>query len=103
MTTGDPGAFLDHVITAILAIMVVSLFVALIRLVRGPSVLDRVVALDLMSIYSVGMIAAYAVDTEQVGLLDVAIAVALITFLATVAIARYLEKGVRKRSETDGA
>ncbi len=53
----------------------------------------RVVALDLMASLSVGFIAAYAVLTEQPLFLDVALVLALIAFLGTVAFAFYIEKG----------
>lgn len=77
-----------------LAILSSGLFLAFYRLVRGPSLPDRVVALDLIATISVAMIAVYAVITEKPILLDVAIVVALIAFLGTVAFARYVEKGV---------
>jgi multicomponent Na+:H+ antiporter subunit F len=55
--------------------------------------LDRVVALDLIGILSIGLMALYAVETGEALFVDVAIIVALIAFLGTVAFARYLEKG----------
>jgi multicomponent Na+:H+ antiporter subunit F len=60
--------------------------------VRGPTLPDRVVALDLMGVLSVGMIAAYAVLTDRPGLLDPASVLALVGFIGTVAFARYLER-----------
>ncbi len=77
---------------AALALIGLALTLTFIRLVRGPSLPDRVVALDLMGVLSVGMIAAYAVATDQPGLLDPASVLALVGFLGTVAFARYLER-----------
>jgi multicomponent Na+:H+ antiporter subunit F len=74
-------------------VLVLALFLAFIRLVRGPSLPDRVVALDLAAIVIVGMIAVQAIMTEQGVLLDVAIALALVSFLGTVAFARYVQRG----------
>ena len=74
-------------------ILVLALFVAFIRLVRGPSLPDRVVALELCGTVMVGMIAVQAIMTEQPVLLDVAIALALVSFLGTVAFARYVRRG----------
>jgi multicomponent Na+:H+ antiporter subunit F len=71
-------------------------FCALIRMVRGPSLSDRVVALDLMATLAVGFAVSYAMLTRQSILLDIATVVALLGFLGTVAFARwYLEKGIR--------
>ena len=77
---------------AALALMGLAMTLTFIRLVRGPSLPDRVVALDLMGVLAVGMIAAYAVATNQPGLLDPASVLALVGFLGTVAFARYLER-----------
>ncbi len=81
----------------IFTMLSVALFLAFYRLVRGPSLPDRVVALDLIAAIMVGMIAVYTIDTDQRVMLDAAIVVALITFLGTVAFAQYLER--RARSE----
>lgn len=77
-----------------LAMLSVALFLALARLTRGPSLPDRVIALDLTGTIAVGMITVYAMATGQPVFLDVAIVLALIAFLGTVAFARYIEKRV---------
>ena len=64
---------------------------AFIRLARGPSLPDRVVALDLVTALGVAVCAVYAVAHRQTVFLDVAIVLALISFVGTVAFARYLE------------
>jgi multicomponent Na+:H+ antiporter subunit F len=83
------------VTNVVLAILMAALLLAFLRLVRGPSLPDRVVALELISFLTTGVIATYAIVTDQHVFLDVAITLALITFLATVAFARYLEKSIR--------
>jgi multicomponent Na+:H+ antiporter subunit F len=75
-----------------LALVGLAMFLTFVRLVRGPTLPDRVVALDLMGVLAVGMLAAYAVATNQPVLLDPAAVLALVGFLGTVAFARYLEK-----------
>jgi len=84
---------MDILTTVILDLLIVALFVALVRLVLGPSLPARVVALDLMGILAVGMISVYAVATAQPIFLDVAVVLALIGFLGTVAFAYFVEKG----------
>ena len=63
-----------------------------IRFLKGPRIADRVIALDLMVIIGIGAIAVYSVLTNQPTFLDIAMVVALIGFLSTVAFAYYLEK-----------
>ena len=62
------------------------------RLFKGPSVPDRVVSLDLIAALAVGSISLYIIVTERTVYLDVAITLALIAFLSTVAFAHYLLK-----------
>lgn len=77
-----------------LAIMMVGAGLAFIRLVRGPALPDRVVAFDLLSIQVLGIICGTAIITGRPSLLDAAIILALLAFLATVAFARYVERRV---------
>ena len=77
-----------------LSMMSVAIALAVVRLVRGPSLPDRVVALDLLSILVAGATAVYAISTGQAGYLDVAMVLTLIAFIGTVAFARYIEKQV---------
>ena len=77
-----------------LSMMSVAIALAVVRLVRGPSLPDRVVALDLLSILVAGATAVYAIGTGQAGYLDVAMVLTLIAFIGTVAFARYIEKQV---------
>lgn len=69
-----------------------AIVLAFIRLLAGPSLPDRVVALDLITTIGIGIIAAYGVGAEQPVYLDVAIVVALISFVGTIAFAAYVER-----------
>ena len=82
-------------LTIVIPLLGVAGGLATVRLLRGPSLPDRVVALDLLGAVCIGIIAAYAEAYQQPAFLDVAIAVGLITFLGTVAVARYIERSAR--------
>lgn len=75
-----------------LGILIVALFLAMARLIKGPRLYDRVVALDLITSISAGIILVYAVMTGQPVYVDVAVIIFLIAFLGTVAISKYLTK-----------
>ena len=79
-----------------LPLLTLAVLVVFIRLVRGPSLPDRVVALDLMTTLGVGIIAAYAIGTNQAIFLDIATIIALISFLGTIAFAYYIQKRVER-------
>jgi multicomponent Na+:H+ antiporter subunit F len=75
-----------------MTLTVFATFSAFARLVMGPSLPDRVVALDLIGILAVGLIAVYDIYTEQPVLLDAATVLALVAFLGTIAFASYVER-----------
>ena len=62
-----------------------------VRLVRGPTLPDRVISIDLIGILIVCVLVVVAGDSGQQAFLDVAMVIALISFVGTVAYARYLE------------
>lgn len=70
----------------------VAIALAFIRLLRGPSQADRVVAIDVVFASSVAMTAAAASSTGYALLLDVGIGLALAGFVATIAWARLIER-----------
>ena len=78
---------------AALALLGASVLVALVRLGRGPDLVNRVVALDLLSVLGVGIAAAAAVVSGDAVYLDVALILALVAFVSTVAFARFAEQG----------
>jgi len=75
-------------------LLTIAVIMAFVRLVRGPTLPDRVVALDLIATLMIGIIAVYAIATDEPVLLDLAIVLALISFLGTVAFAHYIERRV---------
>jgi multicomponent Na+:H+ antiporter subunit F len=76
-----------------LATLGVALLVAFIRLVKGPSLPDRIVAMDLIGVLVVGIIVVLAGSSGVRATLDAAIVIALVGFLSTVAYATYVERG----------
>ncbi len=92
----EPSAFITQAAWIGMWILVAGMFLAFIRLAIGPSLPDRVVAFDAMAVMAVGALVLVAIGTDQPLFLDVALALALITFLGTVALAISLEKGIFK-------
>jgi multicomponent Na+:H+ antiporter subunit F len=70
-----------------------ALLIAVARLVRGPTLPDRVVAMDLVGVLVVGLIVVLAASTGVRATLDAAIVIALVAFVATVAYGTYVERG----------
>ena len=84
---------LDTVAQLTLVILAVTVIVTLVRLIKGPTLPDRVVAMDLLGVVVVGFIVVLAASTRVSATLDAAMVIALIGFVATVTYAVYVERG----------
>lgn len=85
--------YFDYVIFPIL---VISVILVMIRLFKGPQVVDRVIALDLIITIGIALITAYTIRSAEAVLLDVAMIFALIAFLGTIAFSFYLDKQTKR-------
>ena len=74
------------------AVLAVAVIAAFVRVLRGPTLPDRVVAFDLVGVVVVGMMVVAAAATGEAAFLDVAMVLALVSFVGTVAYARYIER-----------
>lgn len=81
---------LDYSILIAQIFLILSFILVSIRLIIGPTLSDRILCLDLLVTLGIGFIAVFAIKTKQFAYIDVAIALGLIGFLATVAFARYV-------------
>ena len=79
------------VFAIVLGVLLLACFLCLYRIAAGPTVPDRTVAIDILGTLIVGFMCVYAVIQEQEFYMNVAIAWALLSFIGTVALAKYLE------------
>jgi multicomponent Na+:H+ antiporter subunit F len=82
----------ESLLVTLLSGVVLAMGLATLRLLRGPTLADRVMALDVLVIAAVGGVALMAWQTGRAVFLDVAVAVAMVTFISAVALAWYLER-----------
>ena len=75
-----------------LTMLAVAACLTFVRLLKGPTLPDRVVAIDLIGVLMVCILVVTSAATGQQALLDVAMVVALISFIGTVAYSRYIER-----------
>lgn len=103
-----PAAIVSVAAIAALGMLCIALLVTVWRVFAGPSLPDRILALDMLTGIAIGFIAVVAVRTGFSLYIDIAIALGLVGFLATVAFARFvLSRGgigeagpeTRRRSE----
>ncbi len=74
--------------------LLLSMFVTLYRFLKGPTLSDRVVAFDVMSVMSVSLLIILALYFQRALYLDIALVFGLIGFLGATIFGRYIEKGI---------
>lgn len=82
--------FLKIAVNISMAMLVFAFLLIIVRIVRGPTLPDRILALDMLVAVGIGFIAVIGIKTGFFLYIDVAIALGLIGFLATVAFSRYV-------------
>ncbi|MEM7673486.1 MAG: monovalent cation/H+ antiporter complex subunit F [Verrucomicrobiota bacterium] len=82
----------EWVIFVIQLILGIAMLLCVIRIIMGPSLMDRIVGLDLLAALIMAQIVTLVLVTGFLSFLNVAVAIAVISFIATVALARYLEQ-----------
>ena len=83
----------DTIILAAAVLIFLGISFGVLRLVLGPTVIDRIAAIDMLTIISISTIAFYALVADRFIYLDAALVYGVLSFLAVVAVARYLERG----------
>jgi multicomponent Na+:H+ antiporter subunit F len=84
----------DLILIVAAVLIFFSIVFGVLRLAIGRTVVDRVAAVDMLTIVSISMIGLYAHVSGRFIYLDVALVYGVLSFLAVLAIARYLERGL---------
>ncbi|WP_062014230.1 cation:proton antiporter [Aureimonas sp. AU4] len=96
--------FLDVCLSIALALLCLALLLTVARIWKGPTLPDRVLGLDVLTSSAIGFIAVIGIDTGFTLYVDIAIALGLVGFLATISFARFiLTRGDTERSPVYGA
>ena len=84
----------DRILLVAAVLIFFGIVFTVIRLVVGRTIVDRVAAIDMLTVISISMIALYAHVAGRFIYLDVALVYGVLSFLAVLAVARYLERGL---------
>lgn len=85
---------LEMIIRIALLIASIAMIGFIYRVVKGPTVADRVIALDAIGINLVAITALISVILKSNAFLEIILLIGILAFIGTVAFAKYLEKGV---------
>jgi len=86
----------DYLYYIILPLLSISILLVFVRFMKGPKIVDRVLSLDLIITIGLGIITVYSMISKEATFLDIAMILALIAFLSTIAFSYYLEKRDKK-------
>ena len=84
---------IEMVCPIVMLILIVAFGASFVRVVIGPSLPDRVIALDMAATIVVAMILTHCVQSGSAHYIPAAISIALLSFIGTVALALYIHKG----------
>lgn len=84
----------ETILNLAVIIIMIAIGLGIYRLVKGPTVVDRIIALDLLTLIAIALITMIALVTSRFIYVDVALVYGLLSFLSVLAVARYLEKGL---------
>ncbi|MCG1010089.1 Na(+)/H(+) antiporter subunit F1 [Salinicoccus sp. ID82-1] len=88
------NTFLDVIIIVSIIILALSMIGMVYRMVKGPTLHDKVVALDAFGVLLMAMIALIAMRLDTTYLLVVILLIGILAFISTIAFAKFLERGV---------
>ncbi|ETT63238.1 multiple resistance and pH regulation protein F [Paenibacillus sp. FSL R7-277] len=95
---------INSILMLSLSIMVISIAICAWRLVKGPSLPDRIAALDTIGINLLAMVAVLSVLFKTQAYIEYILLIGILSFIGTMALARYIERGVvfEHGSDQDG-
>lgn len=85
---------MSHLLLLSLALIALAVAGCVYRLLVGPSVSDRIAALDMIGVLLLSMIAIIGMLLKTYAYLDIILVIGILTFIGTTAFARYIERGV---------
>jgi multicomponent Na+:H+ antiporter subunit F len=84
---------LDSILVITLVILSMATIGCFLRLVKGPSLPDRVIALDLIGIHLIAIVAVLSMWLRTDAFLDMILVIGILAFMGTVGFAKFIEKG----------
>jgi len=92
----------DTIMLLAMFLLTVSLLLTLYRIIKGPTVHDRILALDSIGYIVIGIVAVLSIQLNSHAYLETILLIGILAFLSTIALSRYMERGVvigRKRND----
>jgi multicomponent Na+:H+ antiporter subunit F len=85
---------INIMLTAALVLFAIAILISLCRIIIGPSLPDRIIALDMIGVHLVSTIAIISVIFHTTAFLEAILILAILSFISTIAFSKYIERGV---------
>ncbi|MFD2670430.1 Na(+)/H(+) antiporter subunit F1 [Marinicrinis sediminis] len=92
---------LDMMLLASLVIIALAILGCLYRVLKGPSMSDRIIALDMIGVNLIAMVAIISIMLNTQAFLEIILLIGILAFLGTIAFSKYIERGVVIEHERD--
>ena len=92
---------INFILQLALIFIAISMLILIYRVIKGPSIPDRIVALDAISMNLICMIALFSLLLNTSMFLEVILLISILSFTGTVAFSKFLEKGEIIENERD--
>jgi len=92
----------DKIMLLAMFLLSISLIITLYRIIKGPTIHDRILALDSIAYIIIGIVAILSVHLNSHAYFETILLIGILAFLSTIALSRYMERGVvigRKRND----
>lgn len=93
---------IDLILKVSLVLFMVGIALSLVRVIKGPSLPDRAIALDTISVNLISAIAIISIVLKTKAFLEAILILGILSFIGTIAFSKYIERGVIvERKSTD--
>lgn len=92
MEITGPSTVIQNAAYISMGILLIAFFLGFWRMVKGPGLADRVLILDLIASLVIGIIVAITAFSGEIVFMNVAVMIALVSFMGTIAFAKYMKK-----------
>ena len=92
---------IEKILFTALALFAISIAIALYRIIKGPTMPDRAVALDMIGVNLISMIAIISIVLKTKAFLEAILILGILAFISTIAISKYIERGVIIERKSD--
>jgi len=93
MQIWPPGGLLEGALMIALSLVSIALVLSLARLIAGPSMPDRMLALDTLYVNAIALLVLFGMQLGSDMFFEAALLIALLGFVSTVALAKFLTRG----------